>query len=245
MAMAGPVSNWSGLYIGGDIGGAFQHLGGTSNFFENDGTGGPLENNFRQQSGNGNTVAGGFHAGYNWQIAPSWLIGFEGDYQWMRPEYAGCRGTTGPGTDCRNAGLVGFAAIGGETRSIATVRGRVGATFDRLMVYGTGGVAFADIQTLLGVNCESGCGISSVPFANTVNFASVKTGWVAGAGVEWMLDPKWIVRAEYLHAGFGHMSDTLNIPLAACFSIGPCGLSWSRDLHYDIVRAGISYKFGG
>lgn len=78
------------------------------------------------------------------------------------------------------------------------------------------------------------------------NYATKKTGWVAGGGIEWMLDANWMVRGEYLHADLGNVTNLLVLdPVNSCFAGGPCGATFSRDVRYDIVRLGASYKFGG
>ena len=238
--VAAPVTNWSGFYVGGDIGGAFQRGGGTSNFFQN--AVAPLNNNFRSQSAGGDSFIGGLHAGYNWQFADRWVIGIEGDWQWIDTQSSACRSLSSANNACSDSGF-GLVTASGNTRSIATVRGRFGWTSDRVMVYGTGGVAFADVRTSLGVACAQGCGLDGDPITTSANSSTLKTGWAAGAGIEWMFSPNWTVRAEYLRIDLGGLSDTLNLPAVNCVNGGPCGLSWSRDLRYDVVRAGLSYKF--
>ena len=54
-----------------------------------------------------------------------------------------------------------------------------------------------------------------------------------------------MARGEYLHADFGTVTNTLLLdPATLCSPAGPCGLSWSRQVKQDIVRFGVSYKFG-
>jgi|SRR5579871_1191478 len=60
-----PVSPWAGFYVG-------AHIGGVSSSESIDGVG----------STNPSGVTGGLQAGYNWQIAPMWLIGLEGELSW-------------------------------------------------------------------------------------------------------------------------------------------------------------------
>jgi outer membrane immunogenic protein len=238
------VADWSGFYLGADIGGVGERGGGISNFFQNDTD--PAFANFRQaQSPGGTSFTGGFHAGYNWQFAPSFVLGIEGDWQWMKPRYAFCRETDIVSVPCFDLDR-GFVSVTSETRSLATIRGRLGWTFDRFMVYGTGGVAFADISSSLTANClVDGCGDQSGPSFTTANYSTMRTGWVAGAGLEWMLASNWMVRAEYLHADLGNVTNTLPLDPGNCFSGGPCGVTWSREITYDIVRFGASYKFAG
>ncbi|QWG23322.1 outer membrane beta-barrel protein [Bradyrhizobium sediminis] len=79
--------------------------------------------------------------------------------------------------------------------------------------------------------------------AGTQTFASVATsnrfGWVAGGGVEAKLPgSNWIGRVEYLHYDFGTIepSGLINTNIFVPSSAG--------NHHLDIMRAGISYKFG-
>jgi len=171
------------------------------------------------------------------------VAGIEGDWQWTHSRFSGCRQTGIGGAACTVIAFNGVDTVGDEVRSFGTVRGRLGVAFDRVLVYATGGAAFTDARTSLGLDCTFlGCS-SANPIAATVEFSTQKTGWVAGGGIERMFGQNWIVRAEYLHADFGNLS--LFLPSLNCFDFGTCGLSWSRNLHFDIVRAGISYKFVG
>jgi outer membrane immunogenic protein len=102
------------------------------------------------------------------------VVGIEMDGQW-----ADIRGTTFNG--CGNFGC--------ETKTdwLATVRGRVGYVWDRVLLCGTGSVAFADVQAWAGV----------LPFSS-----STQVGWTTGVGVEYVIWPTWTAKAEYLFADF-------------------------------------------
>jgi len=233
--------NWTGFYIGGDIGGLSRKGRGTSDFFQESETARTLLG----QSLNSSSGAGGIYAGFNWQFAPSWLVGIEGDWQWTRSQFSACRQTGIVGNACAVGAFNGVGTVGDDVRSFGTVRGRLGMAFDRTLVYGTGGAAFTEVRTSLGLDCTFlGCS-SSNPIAAAAEFSQNKTGWVAGGGIEWMFGQNWMIRAEYLHADFGNLSHTLFLPSLNCFNFGTCGLTWSREMHFDIVRAGVSYKFGG
>ena len=109
---------------------------------------------------------------------------------------------------------------------LATVRGRVGAAFDRVLVYGTAGAAFTDASASI-----------TVPGAGTLFSASqVDTGWTAGAGVERAFAPNWIARVEYLYV------DT-KLSLSGAFTGSGGNLNYSGPLKQNIVRGGIDYKF--
>jgi outer membrane immunogenic protein len=239
-AAVGAAWDWSGFYLGADLGGVAQTTAdGRSDFFQV-----TIGDNPQSQAPSSSAVIGGLHAGYNWQMSHL-VLGVEGDWQWTKANYSFCRQTDTVSLACSDNGE-GFVTINGETRGIGTVRGRLGYAFDRVLIYGTGGVAFADLRGNITADCRvHGCGSSFDQNLTSANFSTIKTGWVAGAGVEWMLAPNWIVRSEYLHVDVGTVSDTLNLALTNCVNGGPCGASWSRSNRYDIGRIGLSYKFGG
>lgn len=239
--IAAPVYGWSGFYIGGNVGGVSQDASGSSNFFQQ----GANANNIQGRSLSQSSVIGGFHGGYNWQFAPSFVLGIEADAQWMNTNSGFCRQTDVLSLACADNGR-GFMTITNDTNWLSTVRGRLGWTFDRLMIYGTGGVAFGEVETSISLNCSvNGCGNQPGPFATSGAFSSVNTGWVAGGGIEWMFASNWSLRAEYLHVDLGTVAATLNLPAANCSAGGPCGGTFARAMLYDIGRVGLSYKFGG
>jgi outer membrane immunogenic protein len=234
------VYNWTGFYIGGSVGWAHQRDSGTSNWFA-PGSSPRQVNNPQSDSLSADWVIGGVQLGYNWQVAPSWVLGVEGDWQWSRPKYSFCRQTDVFSIPCADNGI-GFLTIGGETKWLATIRGRVGLTFDRIMVYGTGGVAWADVHTAIAASClVNGCGNQILQLATAASFSETKAGWVAGVGIEGMLSANWTARAEWLHVEVGTITDALNILGAG----GPQSATWSRTVRYDVLRFGVNYRFGG
>src|SRR6202051_458873 len=62
-AYAQPIYNWTGFYIGGHVGGAF---GGNHGLAGTDGR-----------------FLGGVQGGYDYQFAPSWVLGVEAQYSWL------------------------------------------------------------------------------------------------------------------------------------------------------------------
>ena len=135
---------------------------------------------------------------------------------------------------------------GDEVQSFGTVRYCLGVAFERMLVYGTGGAAFTDVRSSLGLDCvPSGCGANGNPTTATTESSTRRTGWIAGAGIERLFGQNWLIRAEYLHDDFGNLSNTLLLPLRNCFDNRSCGLSRSRNIHFDTVRLGLSYKFSG
>jgi outer membrane immunogenic protein len=145
---------------------------------------------------------GGGQIGYNWQ-RDRFVFGVEGDFQ---------------GADISGTA---FDQFGDTARSdvnwFSTVRGRLGFASGTWLVYGTGGVAFADIDNRIhftdgSVSRDSG----------------TQTGYAVGGGAEWAFAPNWSAKAEYLYLGFG--DDTL-----------PSGDRINND--FQTVRVGLNYKF--
>ena len=143
---------------------------------------------------------GGGQLGYNWQFAPTWVLGIEGTIS----------GLTGKATanSFHNKGT----ALSGEITWLATLRGRVGWLMDPdTMLYGTGGVAWGGVKNSvnafgLGAGAEGVCGATNCAFT-TKSVSSTRTGWVAGGGIEHMLGgawSHWTVGLEVLYVDLGN-----------------------------------------
>jgi outer membrane immunogenic protein len=236
-----PAYNWTGFYIGGNVGGVWEQDSGFTNWFSANSPANLtslLQNNSLRSS----AVIGGIHGGYNWQMA-KWVFGVEADWDWTNTKNGFCRTTDILGLPCADNGR-GFLTLNEKTEWLGSARGRLGYAWDRVMIYGTGGAAWGKIDTSINANCQVGCGFSNIPVNTTANFSDTKVGWVAGAGIEAMLNANWIARVEYLHYDLGGVTNTLNL-IGDAAPNSPQNATWSRSFRYDTVRAGISYKFGG
>ena len=78
---------------------------------------------------------------------------------------------------------------------LASARLRAGVGLDRVLLYGTGGIGFAEFET------ES---------YNGDGDGVVGVGWVAGGGAEFMVTDNVTIGAEYLHYEFGDIGDPDN-----------------------------------
>jgi outer membrane immunogenic protein len=231
--MAPPPASWTGFYIGVNVGVDWSH---------NTGTWPPLPTpaafgvfgQTGQTSDSG--PSGGFQVGYNWQFASAWVAGIEGDMTWT-----GAKGQFG-NTWLTTAGapVVGSqTAMGTSVEWLATVRARLGfLLLPNLMLFGTGGGAWGDINYTASSNngVVSGPGVYSV----ASNFSTVSSGWVAGAGLEWMMSNNWLLRWEYLH--YDLRSAQATVANSVNFPAFPSGFAWSST-HIDSMRGAISYKF--
>ncbi len=145
-------------------------------------------------------MLGGVFIGYNWQVQ-NYVFGAEGDWNWT-------------GNSLKDTNFAtGFSS---SLDDIATIRGRAGISFDRFLIYGTAGVAFAR-QTYDGPS---------------FSVSKWHTGWAAGLGGEAFVTQNLTFRAEYLHVDPGKA--TYNIGLG----------DFDADIKgMDIFRIGVAYKF--
>jgi outer membrane immunogenic protein len=205
---------WTGSYIGGYVGGAF----GAQNTVTSvpvDGTGAPVFAGPAASYKYDGSVIGGYTGGYNWQVAPNWVIGYEGETGYM--------------------GNKGSAAFAGSATSVATTRvegiysawtARLGYAVDRSLVYAKGGLALAEFKT--GV-FDGTLGINTVE-------REYRLGYAVGAGWEYAFDPKWSAKIEYLYLGFDK-----NVTTAGGFPAPLVTTTRLPGIH--TVKVGANYKF--
>ena len=137
------------------------------------------------------------------------MLGIEGDWQALGK--SGTCGSIDPAKSvCRQLAAnndCGIITTNTSINSMGSVRGRLGLTFDNVMLYGTGGAAFANVSNTVGLRClDDGCGSSTTHFSIVTPTSATKTGWVAGVGAEWHVIGNWIARGEWLHYDLGNIS---------------------------------------
>jgi outer membrane immunogenic protein len=230
------VYNWSGFYIGGNLGGKWADHGGDISLDQfaaftplglvGFGNGG--------NDSNGSFVGGG-QIGFNWQaggdrIGHRWVYGVEGDFQATSLERTFvCCGPLVPT-------LFPGAFVAGDTISVkndwqASIRGRLGYTWDRFMVYGTAGFAFANFEATVAL-----VPVPGVAPGIFVSASDTLTGWTAGGGIEFGLWDNWSLGVEYRFSSF----DAGDFALA----VAPIpGLRSSFDLETHEVTARLNYRF--
>jgi outer membrane immunogenic protein len=232
-----PPPSWTGFYFGGNAGFLVGHdQSGTTNFTQ---PGAVASNPAFNTAAADSWIAGG-QIGYNWQVSPSWVIGFEGDFDGTDPKHSFCRGTDSGSAPCFDNGR-GFLTFSEKTEWLASARGRLGYVLGSVLLYGTAGGAWGKVDTTITASCAvEGCGNSGATNITTFSSNNVRGGWVAGVGAEAMIAPNWTVKGEWLHYDLGNFTTAFLTPAA----IGSYGVSYSRRLEYDTIRFGVNYKFG-
>ena len=114
-AMVAPAFNWNGLYLGAHVGGTFA----ADNVFG--------ENDAR--------LMAGVQIGWDWQFAPTWVVGIEANYSFV---------------DSNDGGVFG-------NRNVGSVTGRLGYTWGSTLLYAKGGYAWADTRRSFGFLGDRRC----------------------------------------------------------------------------------------
>jgi outer membrane immunogenic protein len=193
-----PIYNWTGFYIGGHVGGAF---GGSDGF-----TG-------TTNSGNDGRFLGGVQIGADYQFAPNWVLGIEGQYSWL-------------GSNNNSVAFTGTGYVyNHDQRGLGSVTGRLGYTWGPALLYVKGGYAYSDYSESLT--------LFGAPAAFTLN-SSHHDGYTVGAGLEYMFAQNWSGKVEYQYYDFGKTNFVTPAPL-------PTFGSTRNDEH--TVKAGINYRF--
>jgi outer membrane immunogenic protein len=236
-----PVWTWTGFYVGGEVGGKWANTTWSTTSINIPGfttvvdQSSPRDFDF-------STVRFGGYLGYNWQFAPHWVVGVEGDWAYANQTAAttgvpGCSilcvtGTPGPGADA-SAVKMGWDASG---------RVRLGyLVLPNLMAYGTGGIAWQHVET--SATCQHSLSdplcfvLPGNPFATATNSAT-RTGWTIGGGLEASVYGNWLVRGEYRFSDFGRWDNSFNYPSAI-----PTTVNSQLKITTQIATFGIAYKF--
>jgi outer membrane immunogenic protein len=223
-----PIFTWTGCYIGGTGGGVWGNTSDAWGANPNPGGFGASAGALAiSHSFHTSGATGGVEGGCNYQVSPWFVFGVEGD--WEATSLSGSFG----GTAVTPAGSFPFTQTY-SSHWLSTIRARAGYSAGNWLFYATGGAAFANLS-------RSDTLSVSVPVASTITASqsTIASGWTVGAGVEWALAPNWIVRAEYLYVDLPALTYTAVNPAVALQFI----TATHSDLHENIIRAGVSYKF--
>jgi opacity protein-like surface antigen len=187
VAAPAPIFTWTGVYLGANVGPwfapanpSYEGIDFPSPAFD------LVPNGGGQKAG----VTGGFQAGYNYQIA-SFVPGFETDFNYL----GNCRGGTFPAPSAYAPfGMGSYSLTGGCCYYYGSLRARLGYAFDRVLLYGTAGIAYGGNRNPGSVNLNPP---APGNYFDTGWSHSARTKYVFGAGVEYSLSDPWFARAEY------------------------------------------------
>jgi outer membrane immunogenic protein len=184
-----PAFSWTGCYFGMHGGGAFASRDITDPVqLVQDGVlgaGTTVGTTTTHLSPSGAVIGG--QLGCDYQFAPNWVVGIEG---------------AASGSTMKGSTTVGLPASPGDQATVSSrtdflpsVTGRLGYAFDRTLLYGKAGIAWASSKYTVAGSLQG----------NGFDFEGFDTrgGWTAGAGIEWAFSRNWSVNLEYDFYSFG------------------------------------------
>jgi outer membrane immunogenic protein len=178
------VYDWTGFYVGAHLGAGWA--GG--------------------DNGDGGFLGGG-QAGFNYQVG-RWVFGVEGQLSATSIKESVSATFFVPGAG------VGTAGAEASLDWISTLALRAGWAFDRWLVYGKLGAAWAHVS----VDAFASIGGLSA----SVSADETVSGWMLGVGTEYALWDNWTGKFEYNMLDFGN----------------------DLDSTVHVFKAGVNYRFG-
>jgi outer membrane immunogenic protein len=208
------IFNWSGCYIGGNAGGVWVNKDysltsvgvGSVNF--------PFANPVGFGGHDASSWLAGVQAGCNYQAPGSnWVFGIQGDYDWAN-------------ADASHADpFGGLTTLQSNTKSLASVTGRIGYAWDRFLGYVKGGGAWERDEyriEFLGVTAATA--------------SETRSGWTIGVGGEYAFTNNFSGFIEYNYYDFGSRDNTFTGPIGTTV----IGIDETKS----VVRAGLNWRFG-
>ncbi|MFC6447037.1 outer membrane protein [Shinella zoogloeoides] len=218
--------DWSGAYVGVNVGGGFGTFDHPFAITAPAPVGTVVDGSVDISAGG---FLGGVQAGYNWQNG-DFVFGAEADFQ----------GSAVKAEDSLSVNTVppfGAGSIDGEAGTkvkwFGTVRARAGVSpVDRLLVYGTAGLAYGKVESYLNANVTGGGPIGNID----VSKSNTKAGWTVGAGAEYAVTNNWTIKSEYLYTDLGKTT-LINADLFGA------NATLKNDVSFHTIRIGLNYKF--
>jgi outer membrane immunogenic protein len=235
-----PVYSWTGCYFGGNVGGIWERDTasiGLSDPVPN-ATGltglvatGTIPVSFRY---NRNSWLAGGQLGCNYQFT-SWIVGIETDFDSTRLN----------GEQTLSPLVPPFirytSTVTQSTSWLGTTRGRIGAAWDNVLLYATGGVAYAKVSNTYFLSDVPSGGILFAVGADS----ATQVGWTVGGGLELGFG-SWSVKGEALWYDLGN--HTLTAPCALTYaptcSTPNAAFLPSYQNRGVVARLGLNYRFG-
>lgn len=196
--------DWTGFYIGvhgGYGGGDFEYPFDFDEVFTGD------------ASINSSGFFAGGQAGFNWQMN-NFVFGLETDIAW-----SDIKGELDFDID----GAPGDLSAGSSVDWFGTTRLRAGVlAAPQLLVYGTGGVAYGDVNHSYDLTSFSP-GLED-------STSETQVGWAAGAGFEYMVTQNITLKTEYLYVDLGEQD-----------LIDEGDFSIEADTKFHTIKAGLNF----
>jgi outer membrane immunogenic protein len=158
-----------------------------------------------------NGALAGLQLGFNVQQG-AWVFGVEGDFSWA---------------DIKGSSLFdGVDPVETKIRWLSTLTGRVGYAHGAWLPYVKGGAVWANERMTISLPLAPGAPITVT--------TDTRTGWTAGAGLEYGFTPNWSARIEYDYFDLGTSR------AQSAFA----GFPLDVKAHLHAVKFALNYRFG-
>ena len=219
-----PADNWSGFYVGAQVGGTWGDADTKADVYDYEYTVG--QNEWVKiaegdSKPNPNGFIGGLYAGYNWLFDNDWLVGIEGSYNWSDAK--------DDATVKHEGEVVGDAEAEIKQKWEAAVIARVGKVIDdSYMPYILGGATWTKLDASASFQGISGSDSDTV------------SGWTVGAGIEFKLTENLHARAQYRYSDYNDakFSDEATLPEDGTYKVKA-----TTDYNAHMLQVGLSYRF--
>jgi opacity protein-like surface antigen len=251
VAAPAPVFTWTGCYLGGHIGGGWGHknFSDPAGFELSDGSPAftpppplypgtstvslPLD---QHVSG----FLGGAQVGCKYEFASKWVVGIEAEFSKSRLIGSTAWNLTPFGTA---PPIIVPATFQAEVDWLASTTATLGYSFDRLLLYGKGGVAWVhDNYDFLIIPPDLSFAGPPLSLVGAADFreSEIRTGWTAGIGLEYAFSKNLSAKIEYDYYDFG----SKNVVFTNQFPTGasPVGSATIKQ-NIQTITFGLNYYF--
>jgi outer membrane immunogenic protein len=180
---------------------------------------------FDTGSSNGVFIGGG-QVGFNYQAG--WFVGgIEGDFDWAANNNNNAVGVVLPVSGGHTI------AVTSHDRWISTLAARLGVAANNWLFYGKVGGGWVG---------NNGFNVADLTTGSSISIGSnTRSGWLAGAGIEWAVTNNWTVKVEYDYLGLG--SRSFIVPAGAPLPAALIGDTFSGQRNVQEVKIGFNYLF--
>jgi outer membrane immunogenic protein len=263
-AIVAPVATWAGWYAGLNAGWAGGGDGVSTSAAVSPASTANIDSNAlsmaegaTRSSRGSNSFIGGGQFGYNFQVSPLFVAGFEADIQALSRSRRSSASSVFPPDAINGASLATNVTTTSDPDYLGTFRARLGVTVNpSVLLYVTGGLAYGSVKSDTAIS-QSGINATNPaqpPFTITPAsgaFSGMRVGYAVGAGGEWMFASNWSAKLEYLYYDLGSATYSTGSLVSSSFiptafpggGIGVVDTSAKARFNDHIVRAGVNYHF--
>jgi outer membrane immunogenic protein len=228
--------NWTGVYIGGFVGGAWGGRDASSTEPCAIGFAAPgcsyniAAGGVDNINGLGASFIGGATMGYDWQAPGSpWVFGLEGEvgYLNLNSRVLDINSPAGASNGFDNTRIGNVYGV---------IAGRLGFAFNRTLFYMKGGAAFVQKHYDFTDNCVAApCG----PNTLLISRDSTDVTWAAGGGLEYAFSNNWSIKGEYLYLATRETFSASGIRSDGLFTYNIT----HSDPGVHAAKLGVNYRF--